>query len=591
MRKLRSFLSSISFETFAPYIEKIVFSLAAAFVLILPVFNETMLNRGETVQVLNRIEAMAKAISNHAPVHAPMDGLNFGYGYGSTLFESPLPYYVPALFRSMGMGLQMSMLVYVYLIFARMVKASYGMAKTILRKDRITIYVTALLASASLCAYIMIFCDGDLSSGAALRYIPSIIRAWYDMVNSKGKGWIRLAYATTMCFLSSETYGLFMIILSVIFFITQAKYLFYHRRALLYIFAAGVIFSLLTMWVWLPNLVLLPKGEYLIQTFSGLKGSGAVLHDLLDVIPYSSDHLSNTVGLVLLALPALVFKCKGRTRWKFVRTMTILGYIGLFLTTSMFPWSLFSFAAKMENPALLMPAAGVLLSIGAGYVLSYYPFDAKDRPFIRRCIAGVTAVIIMMMVNTRYHYTGEITRDYTVKELSNDALMIGNTDSFYNMSELADGRYLPVTDYNYRGKKREVKKDGTGLSFVETDGILVCDGAGAGTYLFPKTWYPGYIVTVKEEGKKTAEISTEQDEETGLVRAVVEEDSDGDTKLELSYEKPAVLKACEAFSILFWITFGVAMFLLSLVRFLKRKGMSKNMEKKKETSEIAPAAA
>ena len=582
MRKLRSFLSFPGFEKWKPILEQVLFSLAAALLLFLPAFNKTLLNRGETVMVLNRIEAMADAMQNHMPVHAPMSGMNFSYGYGSTLFESSLPYYVPAMLRRYGADLQISFLICIFMIFACMVYASYGMARTVLRKGRIAIWITSLLASGSLCAYIMIFCDGDIADGAALCFVPMVIRSWYEMITSKGKGWVRLLYGTAMCFLCSAAYAIFLLILTLVFFLFHARYLYYHRLVLGYLCFSMVVFGLLTMWVWLPQLVLLSKGDFVLNHVYTLKFSGAGLQDLLDVIPYSSDHLGKTVGLVLLILPAFLFRCKGRTRWKFARYSVILGYAALFMTTSMFPWSLVPFAPLLRDPSRLMPVASVLLSVGAGYVIAYYPFDPKDRPFIRRCIAGVSAVILLMMVNTRYFYIGEITRDYTVKQFSDDALMIGNTDSFENRSETGDGWYLPETEFNYRNKKREVTKDGKVLSYVETDGTLVTNAAGKGVYLFPKTWYPGHAVTVREGGKKNEVIETEQDEATGLVRAKAEKDLSENASIELSYEKPAVLRITETLSILFWIAFGLS---LIMVRGLRTASKLNSGKKKKAKAE------
>ena len=553
-----SFLSPAFIKRLSNLLVQLLFSLAAALVLFIPGFNETLLIRGDTVEVLNRIEAIAMAMNSRQAVHAPMSRLNFGYGYGSTLFESPFPYYIPALFRHFGMDLQVSFLTCIYILFACMVFASYGMAQTILKKDRMAVFVTALLSSGSLCACIMIFCDGRIADGTALIFVPVIIGAIYEMFRTKGGGWIRLTLAMSLCLLSSGVYGKFTILLVLVYFLVHFRWLRAHRRVILLLALSLLITAALTVWVWLPPTVLSAEGSYVIDSIHSLETPGAGIQDLLDVVPYSADHMGKTVGLILLGLPALIFRRKGGTRWKFASECTIAGYGVLFMTTNMFPWSLFSFAARIADPSRLMPVSAVLLSVGAGCVLSWYPFDQNDRPFIRRCIAGITAVLILMMVNTRYHCIGGITRDFTVKELSDDARMFGSTDSFENRSETGNGWYLPVTDYNYRGKKRVVIKENETLSFVETDGVLITDGRGKGTYLFPKTWYPGYALTVREEGKKKEVIRTEQDPGTGLVKAVIENEVPEGAKLELRYEKPAILQVTESLSILFWTAFGLA---------------------------------
>jgi len=531
-------------------IERVVFSLAAAFILCIPFYNGTMVNQPQKPQVLNRIEALAQAMTARQPLIGPMTQMNFGYGYGSTLFESNAAYLLPSFLRSTGMPLQRCLKVQLFVIFACMLYTSFGMASTVLKKDRITNWVTALLCASSPAVYTMLFNRSMLEDGCALVFVPSVISTLSMLSASKGKGWLKLAAEISLAFLFSPFYGAVLIGLSLLYCLLHFRSVISDKTDWIGAGLTVLLIGSLIICTEIPYRFLLSQGNWRVEGVRALLSRGVGLHDLLDVIPFSFDHMASTPGLVLLFLSWMVFRVRGKKRWKFVWECTVMGYVLVFLSTSMMPWSLFPLASFMKDPARLLPIACVLLAAGSGFVLSSYPFDPENRPYIRRSIAGLSAVMILMMINTQYHYAGEITGDYTQKQFSDDGIMMRNEDSLYNQSECGNGWYLPDSDYSWRSQKRRVRNNSSSLSFVETDGVMIADNAAEGTVVFPKIWYPGYrVVLVKDKDRIVSE--TEAEPGTGLVKAEIK--SDVPVRVELRYETPAVFRTCRNVSAVMWI--------------------------------------
>ena len=547
----RSFLLKLRQKNWKRAAERIGFSLFSAFLLCIPCFNGTMVNRGQKVQVLNRIGVLAEAMKNGTALRMIAFSQNFGYGYGSTLFETNTAYYLPAYLHSHGMDLLKSFRVTVFLLFAGLIYASILMASAVLKKGRLTTPLTALLASSALCTYTALFNDGMLEDISALIFLPVIITCLCRIVSKNGRTWLLLSVSIVLAYLCSPLYGVVYMMIAVLILLLHFRVLLARPRTLVRILAGVIVVSVFVLAQLIPRTVLLSRGDYVLNHISALSSRGVTLHDLFDVIPFAFDHMGKTPGLILLFFPWMIFRVKGKLRRRFAAECTAIGYALLFLSTTMFPWSLLPGGVRIIDPARLLPASAVLLAVGAGFVFSEYPFPGKDRLNVRMAFAGITAALLVLMIFTQYRYEGGIKDSYTGSELTSDSIIYGNTNSLANRTETGEGWYLPNTKTGWRNTKRTVKRDGKTLSFVENSGVILADTDRAGTFLFPRIWYPGYQLAVIENGKVKEVLDTDMDPETGLVRAVVEDVSEA--KLELRYERPGILQAGEIISVIGWI--------------------------------------
>lgn len=521
-----------------------------------------MVNRGQKVQALNRIEALAAAMKGKTALCSAAFSQNFGYGYGSTLFESNAAYYLPAFLRSHGLDLLQSFRVTVFLIFACMAYASLVMATAVLKKGRITAALTALLSSSALCTYTALFNDGMLEDSCALIVLPVILTCLSAIVSKNGKTWLLLSVSIVLAYVCSPLYGVLYMGITALILLLHLRALLTRPRTLIRIGAGVTVTAVFVLARWIPRTVLLQRGDYVLNHISSLSSRGVTLHDLFDVIPFAFDHMGKTPGLILLFFPWLIFRIKGKPRRRFAAECTAIGYALVFLSTTMFPWTLLPGGVMIHDPARLLPASAVLLAVGAGFVFSEYPFHGTDRLNVRTALAGSAAVLLLLMIRTQYRYAGGIRNGYTSAELTDDSVIYGNTNSLYNRTEAGEGWYLPNTKTGWRSTRRTVQRDGKPLSFVENSGLILADTDRAGTFLFPKIWYPGYQLAVRVNGKVKEVLDTDMDPDTGLVRAVVQDD--GSAALELRYGKPGILLAGEVISVIGWIIliFGTAAFYL-----------------------------
>lgn len=521
-----------------------------AFAAWLPFLNGSIVMGSDTAFHLNRIEALYTAFSNHDYLPGIFWEQNYGWGYGSPLFYSSFFLSIPAWFRLSGMSMMDSYRVFCYLIFFASAFTMYGLAETVIRKNRLSYVLASALYLFCTYCWSDLYNRGAVGEALAGIFIPLILEASYTLFYRGNKGCIRLALGFAGLLLSHNISFCLTLIFFVIFCLLHIRKLIQKPGILVKILFAGVLGFLLTAWFSLPMLEQLNTGLYRISTYfnqgESLQSLGNTFAGLLTLIPFDHDHLTATCGLCLLVLPALVFFTPKRRGSRYIRIIAISGYVMLFMTMKYFPWTLFPFMSFMQFPHRFFTISAPFLALAAGYGFAWYPFPEADARNIRLSISGAAVILMLLQVNAQYSYGGSFTDSTTPEQLkTNDAFAYNVENAWYSIMELSTPDYLPSDKIlNYPEDKRTiVHGDMTDSVFDETYNHLAWHYDGGGTYRFPKTWYAGYTVTVEKDGQTlytTEETSSDQD--TGEVVFELPDNLDSDSTIVLSYEGTTLRK-------------------------------------------------
>ncbi len=162
-----------------------------------------------------RISELLRAMQDgHFPVR--WTG-NFGFGYGMPLFEfyAPLPYYVGALFYSLGVNIILVLKVLYVICTVSTFLGMYFLGKRLFGRTGGILAATAL----TLAPYraVNLYLRGSLSEAWGIMALPWILFGILQIIRKEKHGWLTLSLSLVVLFLSHNITTLIFVPMSVLF--------------------------------------------------------------------------------------------------------------------------------------------------------------------------------------------------------------------------------------------------------------------------------------------------------------------------------------------------------------------------------------
>lgn len=547
----------------------LLYSLILAFLFCIPYIFKDLLPIGhDTFFHISRIDGLAASIKDGQFLPAIYPYKNNGFGYGSPLFYCDVLLYPFALLNVIGVPISIC---YKLVIFTWTLLTSYTMSLCVLRISH-SFKASAIASASVLFANYRItdvYVRGALGETQAFIFLPVLIEGLYIILyEKKTDKWHLTAFALAALLMSHNLTFVLSCFLTVLLIFGSCRKL--NPDTITACIKAIFTAFLLTVFFSLPMLEQLQSNRYYLNYYaetSDLSSGSLPLWKYFankTVFGYSDNSLAHdqqmllNAGWFLTIAPLLWLYVRKKRPNAYVTLCMILGYICLILPSSLIPWDSLDDLKVMQFPWRLLEPAVVLLAIPSSIAVSSL--------FNRKRIVSVLA-IICLCAEGLYHTapvfdeTFGMTSSMTWSDVTDGALCDPNYSATYMRVELAGGDYLPITspdyrrllpvimDENYKSLSTPYEKNGTEITFTldedNTDQTIV----------LPLTWYRGYQLYHKENGK-WVKLSCQQDAH-GLVCFYGEEAGE----YKCVYESTPLRKICIVISLVSW-----CFFLLSLVK-------------------------
>lgn len=423
---------------------------------------------------LMRIEGIREGLENGMfPVRIQPGWLN-GHGYAASVFYGDFFLYFPALLRYCGVSVQTAYKCYMVMIhiltvgisyysFSKMSRPKIGMACTILYS--LNIYrLTCIYTRAAVGEY------------TAMTFMPLVLYGLWKLytlpedTKRHRDSWITIAAGCTGIFLShmisTEMTALFIVVSAVILW----KRVF-RKRTLLVIGKAVLATVLLNAWFLVPFLDYMASGSYVIND-AGKYGSyrieqtGAFVAQLfigsfepfrhtLDAVEGMASEMPMTVGLALLAVPAVwflsgIYGKEERAEEKTEGLLAgMLSFLSIWMATCLFPYTWIA----ERVPLFQMPIVSIqylwrfftIAALLLSWLFCLFLKKEKIPSDMRRAVAGVLAGLALWQ---GIFYMGQClqgAQPYRVYQAGNMSTMKAQNAASEEQVSVLGGEYLPVS--------------------------------------------------------------------------------------------------------------------------------------------------
>ena len=474
--RLRSilFLKENSKEITARFIFAV--SLIALFIASLPLFSVNCIQGHDIDYHLLRIEALKTGILNGLP-YLRVNMLFFGgEGYASSMFYPDFLLYIPAVLRTLGVGINLSFHIFIAVCLILTFAVMYLSAGYITGSP-----VAALISAViyTLCQYHIddIYTRVAVGEFTAMIFIPAVIAGLFDLTEKEfKKPWI-LGAGMAGVLLCHTLSTIFCLILCVAVVIIRFKVFIKEPLRILKVMLTGLSVLCLTAFYWIPMLEQMAATEfkYLDSVFD-------VNYEKLllrDVFADSVGHMG--IAVFILLFTGLLIEHKGDKLIMTADVMMAAGLLFALCTTGFFPWKrLERFGSSVQFPWRLFIMTSVLLSMAAAVYIS--------RVSVNRGKAAVIAVLMIMTVSAVVNIN-RIDEGY-----------YSYSDDYYDevkyTKSVIGGEWLPrtVTDRDALGREPDIAVNNKGDKlYVDRYKNTLTVSKATGEYIdVPFVYYLGY---------------------------------------------------------------------------------------------------
>lgn len=502
----------------------VVFGLGLVTVLSsLPLMTDYIMNNGDTIYHLNRIEGLKDGIlSGQFPVRIAPRWLEDN-GYASAIFYSEI-FLLPAAFlRILGFTVTTSYHIYIFLLNFLTASTSYYCFKKMFRSEYIGLLCSAL-HTLSLYRIYKTYMTGGLGETLAMIFLPFIVYGFYRVFSedhtAKEYRWsfvpltIGFSGIVMSHLLTGELVGGFTILLCIVMW----KKVF--RKETFWVLAKTVICSvLICAWFLVPFMDYMLTGNFMIQNVSArtIQSRGLYLAHLFTAIPFAggtslfeSAGMVNTapvsVGFTLMVILVVWFylwfggngaNLKNGYLEKreigFGKIAAVFSCIAMIMSLNIFPWDwiqskhsmLATLVSSLQFPTRLLTIASILLVALAGVVFKYILASGKEilKTAFVCSVCGLT-VITSLFTMSDHLYKGNFVKIYNAAGM--------------NYGYIAGAEYLPYgTDQSKIVFRNPESSENVVIESYEK-GALQVDvncytiGDGGGSVTMPLLYYKGY---------------------------------------------------------------------------------------------------
>ena len=461
-------------------------------------FKPGMIKGHDILYHLSRIKGLKDSILNGdimAPIHV---GLR-GYEYANGLFYGNLLFYIPAIFRMLGLGLVNSYKVYVLFCTIASAFTMFWCMKGITKSNKAGLLGSFLYSACSYkaCDFIVRAAAGEMG---AFIFLPLIVLGFYYIVYDDYKKW----YIFTIGFvglvqchlISTALIGVIIVLLILI----NYERLFKEKNRIKSLIISGAVGLLISAYFIFPLLEGFAKNDLnLSQTSSFPSWNFTIpIEKIFLAYPYHSTKAFTPAGIgvlyiVLTGLRLKIKPSKDDKIIKFCDLSIIVAVISLLLITDFFPWKEIDVLRPIQFPWRFYLFASLFITISST-ITTYYYLKNKTKKDIIKFIIPVLVIAMIPSTITEYEYRRKANGKRLYK-----------WNDFY----VSNGEYLPLeTDVNKLYKRGMVvtsNNENIKMEFSKKGNKVIVnysDNEKEDTYIeIPLLYYYGYVA-LDEDGKK-----------------------------------------------------------------------------------------
>ncbi len=401
---------------------------------------------------------------------------------------------------------------------------------------------------------------------SAFIFLPVLFAGMYSLFNQDGKKHFYIAIGAIGLILThtiTAFYTAIFCLIYVIFRIVKLK-----QKEVIKKLIINVIFIILvSSFFIIPMLEAKISADYAIFDSSLMYGYGEyVYYNTLNISEFFKDIGKEEQTTYIIGIPIFVLMCLSifvyrsvEKKYKYFYIISILfSFISLYASTKYFPWlKMPDILCKLQYPWRMLTFFAFFISFVIGvniYVLL--------KKLLKNDIIGLTSSAILLII--MLVYTIPIILQYeTEYDLRDEELEKDIIKNPYIQYEIINTEYLPVNAilkyHTYLNKKkdkiyilqgetliiRENKKDLTYSAIIE-------DAVKDTIIEFPFFYYPGYKVTLEENGKKEKLETIQTD--NGFTGTVITKDI-SQAKIKIEYKGTLVIYVSYIVSFISFVIF------------------------------------
>lgn len=472
---------------------------------------------------------------------------NYHYGYPIPSFYSDFFFIIPSYILNQGVPIITTYRIFIWLIFCSCsFSMLYCLSKLKKTKLLINIFCTIWYVFSNY-SYQTTLSRGGIGEALSLIFIPLIFLGMYQIIQKQQIPIFLLTIGFVGLLLSHNISFIVTLIIFIIFCFLNILFFLKNQKQLGKVVYMGILSFLLTVFYSLPLIEQLQTKYYRISYYfndtTSLHESSVKLIDLFHWFGLKPETMGNTIHILLFLIPILIFIQKRPS--KPLRLFTIIGYVLIIMTTTLFPWDFLPFFSFLQFPHRLFNVAVVPLCFVTSYLFSKMVRNIPD--FTKKRFIQILSICTLFTIGN------QLIMGFTLPGLFNKSMnegefkenfYINNDEAWYDLMQLSTPDYLPYEkQINYLNYEPHIQyQDQEIKDYIEReDGTIITNFLGNGTYLFPKTFYLGYSGYVKYQDHTSKPLKVTMDEVTGLAQVDVQGIEQGET-LVLTYSKTLIQK-------------------------------------------------
>lgn len=482
---------------------------------------------GDTIFHINRIYAYAQALKHGDLFPRIFYGQNFGFGYGSPMFYSVVFLLPAACLNLMGCSLEYC---YVFTMFLCIGTAAYSMIRctAVMTKNHTAPYLAAAFYVFTVFNIVSVYKKGSIGENLAQIFIPWCLLSIYEIIFLRRRKWKLLGISFACVLLSHNISFILMSILFACLLVINWRRL--HQDMLIQVGLGVLAGASLCAFFLLPMLEQLSAQNLIISDMfnqSDFVGNALPIAELFN-FSVQREALSYSPGFFCLFLPLLNLRPSigKRPLTVFLKQMTWLGYFLLFAATNLFPWKWFLFLSFIQFPGRLLLIAVPMLAISAAIGLARF---CKAR-FVHygTVISSLTlAAALLFAFGQTSYFRGmydnlqTISAEDTITSINNIQSSL-TAVSNYSYPELVGAEYLQKEHWGGFQTDQNVYVNGSSsdVTYERAYNRLTFTLASlqsGDVVRAPLTWYKGYTVEIRQNGKTIGHYDTLPETGSGLV--------------------------------------------------------------------------
>ncbi len=496
--------------------------LILTFIISIPYLNLNSIFTHDISYHTNRIVEISNELkAGHFPVLIHSNLLD-GFGYANSLFYPELFLYIPAILICFGVDFLLSYKLFIIITTFFTILFTYYSANLIFKKKNIS-WVITILYSMAFYRLTDIYERGAIGEVLALVFLPLIFAGLYEIIFGENKRWWVICFGIFGLVNSHVLSFAMAVIIILIICLINIKTIFKDKKRLINLLIAGIISILLTFSFVLPYLEQSNSDKFNVdeRIYDGafLQSYSVSLMEMINNKFYRDDFYKG-IGIILLILPFFIFKCKDKNNEiKFLKQLFGIGFILLFLTSSLFPWETicnkFNFLTIIQFPYRLNVFITLLFSFVGGYAICSL-FNNKEE------FNNVIYIVMIFMTINLISQVNINGREFTA-------------DQILTFAPIGNGEYTPYgfnsidkTVHNFSNNEIKFERNSSKITFDYND------LENEMKIHVPLAYYKGYKAYVEEKDGTKTNLKVLEDEQTKNV--VISNDKIINGKITVEYK-------------------------------------------------------